>query len=228
MIVMKKLILLFIIICAVLLADKVYLADGQTLAGALDVIDGAFVLAGRDTDVIFHDNVIDAVERGGVKYTPEQYVATLENAAEYADEDYAEYEEDADDEYTYEYVEETVTYGFDALSLNDKIKLYELEKLDKGRAAVLALALPLMGHNYAGDTARGFAIFLGKFIVPVFMASAVPVDAEAADGGKAQKNVQIGVGVLTFGIMQLWEIFDAMGAVEDHNTALRARLGIEY
>ena len=103
-----------------------------------------------------------------------------------------------------------------------------MEKLDKGRAAALALTLPLMGHNYAGDPARGFAIFLGKFIVPVFMASAVPVDTEAADGGQAQKEVQIGVGVLTFGIMQLWEIVDAMGAVEDHNTALRARLGIEY
>ncbi|GBR74658.1 hypothetical protein NO1_1796 [Candidatus Termititenax aidoneus] len=224
---MKKLILLFIIICAALLADKVYLVDGQTLSGTLDVIDGDFVLAGRHADVTFHDEAIDAVEKGGVKYTPEQYVAALENASEYTDEDYAEYE-DADDEYTYEYVEETVEYGFDALSLHDKIKLYELEKLDKNRAAALALTLPLMGHNYAGDTARGFAIFLGKFIVPVFMASAVPVDTEAADGGQAQKDVQIGVGVLTFGIMQLWEIFDAMGAVEDHNAALRARLGIEY
>jgi hypothetical protein len=222
---MKKLILLFIIICAVLLADRVYLADGQTLTGTLDVVDGAFVLSGRAADIVFHDNVIDAVEKSGVKYTPEQYVAALENASEYDDE---EQTEDADDEYVYEYVEETVEYGFDTLSLNDKIKLYELEKLDKGRAATLALILPLMGHNYAGDMERGFAIFLGKFIVPVFMASAVPVDTDAADGGQAQKDVQIGVGVLTFGIMQLWEIVDAMGAVEDHNAALRAQLGIEY
>jgi hypothetical protein len=213
----------------VLLADRVYLADVQTLTGTLDVVDGAFVLAGRNADVTFHEDVIDAIEKDGVKYTPEQYVAALENASGYEDEDYAEYEEDdTDDEYIYEYVEETAEYGFDALSLNDKIKLYELEKLDKGRAAALALSLPLMGHNYAGDTARGFAIFLGKFIVPVFMASAVPVDTEAADGGQAQKDVQIGVGVLTFGIMHLWEIVDAMGAVEDHNAALRAQLGLEY
>lgn len=221
---MKKLILLFIIICAVVLADKVYLTDGQTFSGALDVIDGAFVLTGQNADVTFHDEAIDAVEKDGVKYTPEQYAAALENASEYEYED-EYYAEDPDGES--EYVEE-VKYGFDALSLNDKIKLYELEKLDKGRAAALALTLPLMGHNYAGDPARGFAIFLGKFIVPVFMASAVPVDTEAADGGQAQQEARIGVGVLTFGIMQLWEIVDAMGAVEDHNTALRARLGIEY
>ncbi|MDR1453371.1 MAG: hypothetical protein LBJ25_05300 [Candidatus Margulisbacteria bacterium] len=227
---MKKLILLFIIVGAVALADKVYLTDGRVMAGALAVEDETFVLAGQTADIAFHDGAIDAVEKDGVKYTPEQYLAALRNASE--DEDY-EYEDesraaDLDGEDQYQYAAKTAEYGFDTLSLNDKIKLYELEKLDKGRAATLAMTLPLMGHNYAGDPARGFAIFLGKFIVPVFMASAVPVDAEAADGGRAQKEVQIGVGVLTFGLMQLWEIVDAMGAVEDHNAGLRARLGIEY
>ena len=118
---MKKLILLFIIICAVLLADKVYLADGQIFSGTLDVNNGAFVLTGQNADVAFHDDVIDVVEKDGVKYTPEQYVAALENASEYEYE-YEDEDEDAEDEY--EYVEETVEYGFDALTLHDKIKLY--------------------------------------------------------------------------------------------------------
>jgi hypothetical protein len=221
---MKKIILVFIMFSSLLLAEKVYLTNGQIVSGGLEVADGAFVLTGKDIDVTFHDGAIDAIDKDGVKYTPAQYLNTLAEP-----EDYEEYDEDeyelADEA---EYEDTRRVYGLAGLSLSDKVKLYELEKGDKYRAASLAMIFPLMGHNYAGDSARGFAIFIGKFIVPFFMAGLVPVDTEVPDGGQYQKDVQVSVGVLTFAVMQLWEIVDAMGAVEDHNAELRGRLGIEY
>ena len=199
---MKKIILGLLILGAFLSADKLYLTDGREMSGNLAVFNGSFALRGRDTDLLFRESAVEAVEKDGVKYTPRQYL----NAFGQADD----------------------TVSVTDLDISDRIKLYELDKGDKYRAASLAMTFPTMGHNYAGDGSRGFAIFLGKFIVPFMMAGLVPNDPQAEDGGEKQRSVQIGVGVLSFGLMQLWEIADAMGAVEDKNNELKEKLGIAY
>ena len=201
---MKKIILGLLILGAFLSADKLYLADGREMSGNLAVYNGSFAVLGQgqEVDLLFHANAVDAVEKDGVKYTPQQYINTFAPKKQAA--------------------------GLNDLTISDRIKLYELEKSDKYEAVSLAMTFPMLGHNYAGDGARGFAIFIGKFIVPFMTAGLVPVDPMAKDGGQEQKNMQIGVGVLTFALMQFWEIVDSMGAVEDKNNELKERLGIAY